>query len=121
LRATPASPHQVSSYQPQYGFRVVYTDGDEEDLSLDALCKLQLERPDSLVGRPVTKHFPGHGRFEGWVDGFEPNDKYYKVKYDDGDAEHLHDGDAEHLLHGQVIRILLPPRQLKKRRKQAVR
>jgi hypothetical protein len=91
---------------------VVYTDGDEEDLSLDTLCKLELEKPDCLVGRPVTKLFPGHGRFEGSVVGFETEDKYYRIEYEDGDSEHL--------LHGQVIRILLPPRQPKKRRRQAV-
>ncbi|EOD38791.1 hypothetical protein EMIHUDRAFT_361605, partial [Emiliania huxleyi CCMP1516] len=48
-------------------FRVLYSDGDEEDVPLAALAKLALAAPQHLVGRRVSKHFPGLGRFEGAV------------------------------------------------------
>jgi len=99
---------QVSSHCAQYGYRVEYSDGDAEDLWLESLCELRLRDPAGLVDRAVAKHFAGHGRFEGRVASFEPQSVFF-VEYSDGDAEHL--GAA------QLLRILLPARQPKKRRR----
>ena len=80
-------------------FRVLYSDGDEEDVPLAALVKLALAAPQHLVGRRVSKHFPGLGRFEGAVASHSSRDGFL-VQYDDGDEEHL--------APPQLLRILLP-------------
>ena len=80
-------------------FRVLYSDGDEEDVHLAALVKLALAAPQHLVGRRVSKHFPGLGRFEGAVASHSSRDGFL-VQYDDGDEEHL--------APPQLLRILLP-------------
>ena len=41
-----------------------YEDEDEEHLAFETLAQLPLLHPDALVGRRVSKHFPGFGRFE---------------------------------------------------------
>ena len=77
---------QVQSYDASCGFRVEYVDGDEEDISMDALLQLPLAAPGAMVGRAVIKHFPGHGRFSGEVTAYMPEHGFH-VQYADGDEE----------------------------------
>jgi len=79
---------------------VRYEDEDEEHLAFETLAQLPLLHPETLVGRRVSKHFPGFGRFEGTVvqQGAELG---YSVEYQDGDTEDLSQED--------VLRLLLPP------------
>ena len=82
------------------GYLVRYEDEDEEHLAFETLAQLPLLHPEALVGRRVSKHFPGFGRFEGTVvqQGAELG---YSVEYQDGDTEDLSQED--------VLRLLLPP------------
>ena len=77
-----------------------YEDDDEEHLAFETLAQLPLLHPEALVGRRVSKHFPGFGRFEGTVvqQGVELG---YSVEYQDGDTEDLSQED--------VLRLLQPP------------
>jgi hypothetical protein len=44
---------------------------------------------DDLIGRKIQKTFKGYGKklFVGKITSYDPLEKYYKVKYDDGDEE----------------------------------
>ena len=102
----------VASYSPSLGYLVEYEDGDEEDMDVDTLLKLPLADPSALAGRRVVKHFPGHGRFEGTIVGFETGPTF-SIEYDDGDKE-------SELPPRDVLRLLLPPtkgKASKKRRR----
>jgi hypothetical protein len=92
----------VDSYDPTNGYHLEYSDGDEEDMDVDDLLALPLEAPAALVGRRVTKHFPGHGRFEGSVTACDdPEAQTFTILYDDGDGE-------SRLPLAEVYRLLLP-------------
>ena len=56
--------------------------------------------PHTSIGRPVSKHFIGHGRFGGVVESYATAEGF-EVVYDDGDREHLDPAD--------LLRILLVP------------
>ena len=91
---------RVTSYCPRNGYRLEYEDGDEEDVAPDDVLALPLARPDSVVGRRVSKYFVGHGRFDGEVVGFHPK-RGYEVHYQDGDQECL--------ASAELLRLLQPP------------
>ena len=61
----------VVAHDSALGYHLEYLDGDEEDVGLDELVRLPLASPDALVGRRVSKHFAGYGRFEGRVAAYE--------------------------------------------------
>lgn len=79
---------QVVSHDATHGFRIVYEDGDEEDLDLESMTRLPLLNAAQLVGRRVSKHFPGRGRFGGTVES-HCKQFGYLVRYEDDDEEHL--------------------------------
>ena len=93
---------RVHSHSNDLGYHLEYSDGDEEDLGVDELLALPLAEPACLVGRRISRHFPGHGRFEGEVvacnDGAPPG---YRLRYDDGDEE-------SEIPLAEVLRLLLP-------------
>ena len=97
----------VSGHCPVNGYRVTYTDGDEEDLAAADLFALPLAEPSALVGRRLAKHFAGHGRFEGTVSGLDGG-RGYAVTYDDGDAEYLAPTELLHLLLPESARRTKP-------------
>lgn len=90
------------SHCPVKGYHLQYDDGDEEDVGVDELLALPLAQPDGLIGRRVSKHFVGHGRFEGVIGRYDRAQGCYAVTYDDGDAEHVSPP--------MVLRLLLPER-----------
>lgn len=90
-------------------FRVEYDDGDEEDLEADALLLLPLAEPKSLVGRRLSRHFAGYGRFEGQVTSYD-DASGFEVTYEDGDIE-------DNLAAPEVLRLLMPPLKPKKRKR----
>jgi len=96
---------RIAQYDPGFGYRIEYEDGDSEDLSLEQLTRLPLACPSCVVGRRVSKHFPGHGRFAGLVQSH--SDLGYHVTYTDGDSEHLSSS--------QLLVILAPPRSSESR------
>lgn len=101
----------IASHDCQAGYRVEYTDGDAEDLSLEDILHLPLASPRALLGRRVSKHFAGFGRFEGEVAAYDPTDGF-ELHYEDGDSEKV--GAAE------LVRLLLPPlsaKELKQRKR----
>jgi hypothetical protein len=101
----------VSSHCPTNGYHLEYSDGDEEDIDAEDLLALPLAEPGALVGRRVSKHFPGHGRFEGEVAACDdPAAQTYTVGYDDGDGE-------SQLPLAEVLRILLPAKSAARKRK----
>ena len=66
------------------------------------LLALPLAHPDALVGRRVSRHFPGYGRFEGGVVGCDDGGtRGYKLRYEDGDEE-------SEIPTAEVLRLLLP-------------
>ena len=72
-------------------------------LAARSLPQLPLLRPEALVGRRVSKHFPGFGRFAGKVVA-QGGELGYSVEYEDGDTEDLSQED--------VLRLLqAPPKQ----------
>lgn len=88
----------VSSYDPTlFSLRVCYDDGDEEDLGVERLLSLPLAAPAELVGRRVSKHFPGHGRFDGVI-ASHCAEKGFRVTYDDGDSEDVWEAEGVRLL-----------------------
>lgn len=94
---------RVAEYHPVTLYRLEYDDGDEEDVGVDELLALPLAEPSQAISRRVGKHFPGHGRHDGSVIGFDPDpNQGYTVRYDDGDEECIYEG--------ELLRILLPPK-----------
>ena len=69
------------------------------------------------VGRRVSRHFAGHGRFEGTVVGWESRGAGggtgYKLRYEDGDEE-------SEIPTAEVLRLLLPPKAGKAKKKKNV-
>ena len=61
----------------------------------------------SEVGRRVSKHFPGFGRYGGKVVG-RSHERGYSVQYEDGDTEDLSQAD--------VLRLLQTPSKHKRAR-----
>ena len=98
----------VISHDALCGFRLLYDDGDVEDLDFETLATLRLSDANQLVGRRVSKHFPGCGRFGGAVKEYCP-ERAYLVRYDDGDEEHLGARD--------LLSILTSVKNHKRRRK----
>ena len=90
----------VAAHHPTSGYRIHFDDGDVEDIGADELFRLPLADPAALVGRAVSKHFVGHGRFGGVVES-HTHTEGFGVLYDDGDREHLDAAD--------LLRILLVP------------
>lgn len=90
--------------EPRPLFRVVYSDGDEEDLfleELEALVKAYKQNgpkaidpkknPQGYIGSRVAKVFFGDQLYFGTIMSY--SDKYWKVVYDDDDAEEFDEGD----------------------------
>jgi hypothetical protein len=48
------------------------------------------------VGTVLRKHFPGHGWFKGWIDS--SNAYYYRIVYEDGDAEEMDESEVAQYL-----------------------
>ena len=99
----------VAAHCPTNGFRLEYTDGDEEDIGVDELLELKLSNAKSLIGRRVSRHFPGHGRFEGEVTAWQEEGERvgYKLRYDDGDEE-------SEIPMVEVLKLLMPESTNKK-------
>ena len=102
----------VAAYDASCGYRLEYEDGDEEDLTLEELLKLPLSDPHALVGRKLSKHFPGHGRFDGVVASYSEQmlkgvPVGFHVRYTDGDTEHI--------FAAELLRLLQPEKVGKRR------
>ena len=100
-------------------YSVVYSDGDQEEMTLEDLQSLLLSPPSSVddtaghavacsrlsdaanfVGRFVEKEFPGHGFFKGRVVSELPAEDLFSIVYEDGDRE---DVSRE-----ELIKVLVP-------------
>ncbi|XP_073139234.1 DDT domain-containing protein PTM [Henckelia pumila] len=57
-----------------------------------------------FVGRRVKKTFEGHGTFFGTVQGYQPNNGFFRIVYEDGDSEELE--------FSEVALLLVPPEPL---------
>ena len=99
----------VMSHDAANGYHLEYTDGDEEDIGVDELLELKLSNAKSLIGRRVSRHFPGHGRFEGEVTAWQEEGERvgYKLRYDDGDEE-------SEIPMVEVLKLLMPESTNKK-------
>jgi hypothetical protein len=58
----------------------------DPDLTIQHLRSEIATKPQRLLGRKVRKLFPGRGWFEGEVVAY---DKWFKLRYDDGDEEEV--------------------------------
>ncbi|KAL1508006.1 hypothetical protein AB1Y20_007604 [Prymnesium parvum] len=103
---------RVASYSARRGFRLEYEGREAEDMEMEELLKLPLAQPCALVGRRVSKHFPGHGVFCGVIEAYS-EEHGFSVRYSDGDSEDMPPA--------QVLRCLCPEKATTKRRKAAHR
>ncbi|XP_068660494.1 DDT domain-containing protein PTM-like [Aristolochia californica] len=55
-----------------------------------------------LVGRAVKKAFEGYGIFSGFVRSYDPESGFYKIVYEDGDAEEMEHEELALLLGGRI-------------------
>ena len=105
----------VTAHDASCGYRIEYEDGDEEDLTLEELLNLPLSDPHTLVGRKLSKHFPGHGRFDGVVASYSEEmlkgiPVGFHVRYADDDTEHM--------FASELLRLLQPEKTVKRRAQQ---
>ena len=99
---------RVVSHDVVKGYHVKWANGGSSYFLLDSLVKLPLSNSSELVGRRVSKYFPGHGRFEGKVTSFEELSGFFSVRYIDGDVEEL--------VAEELLRVLGNPSQRRRKR-----
>ncbi len=95
----------VQSYDKEFGYRVLYTDGDKEDINEADIFKVlrptcscsflfhrgatsAIHPSNDLIGYKIRKQFGDHGIFQGTVTSYHPATGY-RIRYTDGDVEDL--------------------------------